>query len=89
MYEWDQGKAVANFAKHGVAFESVMAFGWRTALVVDDDRHSTIEQRHKALGLIGSKLHMMIFTQRGNNVRIVSLRPANRSERKAYAEKTN
>ena len=52
------------------------AFGWDTAIVNPDDRNS--EPRWVAYGFIGVRLYVVVFTERGDNIRIISLRKANR-----------
>ncbi|MCH8202736.1 MAG: BrnT family toxin [Proteobacteria bacterium] len=81
-YEWNDKKAAANLHKHGVAFESVASFDWDTALLRDDDDHD--ELRYKALGMIGSVLHALVYTERGSRCRVISLRRANPKERSLY-----
>ena len=83
-YEWNSTKAEANFADHGVAFERVKSFNWDTALFLDDTRHDYGEPRQIALGLIGPRVHVCVFTERGNARRIISLRKANRREVSFY-----
>jgi hypothetical protein len=42
------------------------------------------ERRFQALGLIGDRLHMMVFTPRANKAHVISLRKANKREVKRY-----
>ena len=42
------------------------------------------EMRWAALGLVGSRLYHVVFTERGDRTRIISLRPASRRERSRY-----
>ena len=88
-YEWDDAKDLANRLKHGVSFQEVLAFQWDTALEVADARMDYGEPRWAALGLIGQRLHTLIFTEREGAIRVISLRKANHRERKAYGEKQN
>ena len=81
-FEWDDRKNEANKAKHGIGLESVEGFDWQTALAVRCNVHG--ETRFAATGYIGSLLHTVIFTHRGENIRIISLRPASRRERRVY-----
>lgn len=83
-YEWDEDKRAANLARHGVDFEEVRRFAWATALEVRDDRQPYGEERWIALGLLGGRLHVLIFTERRGRVRVISLRKANARERRAY-----
>jgi uncharacterized protein len=84
MFEWDDDKAAANLAKHGVSFERVRDFDWDTAKVELDDCEDYGELRYKALGLVGVVLHLLIFTERGDAIRVISLRKASQREENAY-----
>lgn len=39
-----------------------------------------------ALGFIGDRLHVLVFTMRGQTLRVISLRRANERECARYAE---
>jgi uncharacterized DUF497 family protein len=86
MYEWDPAKAAANLAKHGVAFDEVRNFDWDSAIERVDDREDYDELRMVALGFIGVRLHVLIFTPRRDSVRVISLRRANAREMRVYNE---
>ena len=81
-YEWDEGKRISNLAKQGVDFLEVEAFEWETAVIDPSPRHG--ETRLAAIGYIGDRLHHLVYTIRGDNRRIVSLRKANLRERRCY-----
>ena len=87
-FEWDENKRVANLAKHGVYFIDAEDFDWSSAIETIDDRSNYIEDRWIALGFIGSRLHVLIYTMRGENIRLISLRKANKREKDYYEEKT-
>ena len=84
MYEWDEGKRRANLAKHGVDFGRMGAFDWDTAMVGPEQDHD--EARWTATGFIGPVPHVVVFTERGDAVRIISLRKATRREALRYVE---
>lgn len=84
-YSFDFAKQAANVAKHGVFFSAADDFEWETALVQVDDRHAYGETRFTAMGLIGERVHVMVFNLRETSVRIISLRRANRREVTRYA----
>ena len=86
MLTWDESKAAANFAKHGVSFDAARQFDWDTAIVVADTRRDYGESRHKAAGYVGPRLFVPVFAERGDDVRVISVRKANRREVKRYAE---
>ena len=83
-YEWDEVKRRSNRTKHGVDFTEMEAFEWDTAIVEPDDYEG--EYRWIAQGFIGAVLHLVVYTERGNRTRIISLRKARPKERKNYAE---
>ena len=80
MIRWDEAKRAANLAKHGVDFTAAAAFDWDSALVVEDTRFDYGEPRYQALGFIGQRLHMLVFTRIPDGFRIISLRKANNRE---------
>jgi uncharacterized protein len=85
-FEWDEGKRAANIAKHGVDLAAIEGFDFESAAIVPDVRHEYGEAREIALGLISTRLHVVVFTRRGRTVRIISLRKANAREVKSYAK---
>ena len=84
IYEWDPSKDLANQSKHGMAFEVIHRFEWDTAKIARSDRRG--EVRYAAIGYIGSRLHLVALARRGENIRILSIRPASRQERREYAQ---
>ena len=80
--EFDAAKNEHNIRERGLSFELAAEFDWENALVVPSDRKG--ETRYFALGLIGSRLHALAFTKRGQNLRVISLRRANEKEVKRY-----
>ncbi len=80
--EFDAAKNERNIQERGLSFELATEFDWGTALVVPSDRHG--EARYLALGFIGSQLYALAFTKRGEKLRVISLRRANKREVKRY-----
>jgi uncharacterized DUF497 family protein len=87
-FEWDEKKAKSNAKKHGVSFdEASTVFGDARSLTIPDPVHSEVEERFVTMGSSHrGKLVVVVHTERGDNIRIISARPANRRERKAYEE---
>lgn len=85
-FEWDAHKAKSNLAKHGVPFEeAATVFGDPLSLTIPDPAHSQTEARFIILGRSHQdRLLVVIHTERGDNIRIISARPASRRERKDY-----
>lgn len=86
MIEYDPNKDSANIAKHGVSLARVAYFEFETALIAVDGRVEYGETRHSALGYIEGRLHRLVYTVRGNNIRAISLRKANHREIGRYAK---
>lgn len=85
-FEWDPAKAAANSRKHDVTFaEASSVFGDPLASAFADPDHSLAEER---LVLVGrsdrDRVLVVMFTERPARVRLISARPATRSEREAY-----
>jgi hypothetical protein len=87
-FEWDSEKAARNSAKHGVSFEEAeTVFGDPLGRIVADPRHSEHEERYVLLGLSHrQRLLAVMFTERDEQIRIISARQATRRERKSYEE---
>jgi uncharacterized DUF497 family protein len=49
-----------------------------------DDRHDYDEVRRTAIGKLGDIAHVLVFTMRGDAIRVSSLRRANKREVKRY-----
>ena len=85
-FEWDSRKARSNLAKHGVGFqEASTIFGDPLSLTIPDPEHSLSEERYITVGrAFSGKLLVVVHTERGDNIHIVSARRASRRERKFY-----
>jgi uncharacterized DUF497 family protein len=76
--EFDESKSQRNIELRGLSFELVAEFDFEGAIEVEQAVSG--EQRYFALGHIGARLHALVYTLRGDVVRIVSLRKANKRE---------
>jgi uncharacterized DUF497 family protein len=85
--EWDPAKARANFTKHGVRFaDAVTALEDDLALTMRD-LSSEDEERWVTMGLDASgRLLVVVYTWRGERVRLISARQAMPLERRQYEE---
>ena len=89
-FEWDANKARANLTKHAVSFqEATTVFGDPVSITIPDPAHSQVESRFIILGRSHQgRILVVVHTERGDSIRIISARPASRRERKNY-EQTN
>jgi uncharacterized DUF497 family protein len=87
-FEWDPRKAAANLAKHGVTFEeAATVFGDPLGRFLADPRHSSKEERFVLLGSSREgQLLTVMFVDRSDTIRIISVRRATRRERRDYEE---
>ena len=87
-FEWDSDKAAENIEKHGVSFEeAATVFRDRLSATGRDPDHSAGEERFIIFGFSSShRLLTVSHTDREGRIRIISARPATRSERKIYEE---
>lgn len=79
-------KDEANIKKHGISLLDAAEFEWETAVIWTDDRQIYGESRECGIGYIGLRLHNVVYVDRAEGRRIISLRKANMREVKRYAE---
>jgi len=83
-FEWDENKRYANIEKHGIDFDNAKeVFEDLAAYTLLSPRKAS-EPRYVTVGSMRGTLIAVIFTLRGETIRIISARAARRSERKAY-----
>ena len=89
-FEWDEVKARSNLSKHGVSFvEATTVFGDPLSLTISDPAHSEHEDRFIIVGMsTRQRLLVVVHTERGDNIRIISARRATKQERKSYEEES-
>ncbi len=87
-FQWDEGNINKNLVEHQVEdWESEQVFFNEPVLILDDPKHSLVEKRWAAFGRTDAgRLLVVIFTKRGNLLRVISARDMNRKEMKYYEE---
>jgi uncharacterized DUF497 family protein len=87
-FEWDEEKAKANLGKHGMSFdEAATVFIDPFSVTITDPDHSTEEQRYVDIGSSEKgRVLVVVYTERGRSIRIISCRKATPSERRLYEE---
>lgn len=92
-FDWDPLKARTNLADHAVSFRLAATVPRDPlALTVYDEGHSENEERRATLGQAENGQHLVVihtFEQTGPRdatIRIISARPAERAEIKAYED---
>jgi hypothetical protein len=87
-FEWNEEKAKANLNKHRINFdEATTVFSDPFSITINDPYHSVDEKRYIDIGS-SDKGHVLVvvYTERGSSIRIISCRKATPSERKLYEE---
>jgi len=85
--EFDPGKDAINTAKHGVSLKDAAMLEWDYVWATEDARNDYGERRMIGYGPIGSRVYCVVYTERGETRRVISLRKANRREVRLYADK--
>jgi uncharacterized protein len=83
-YEWDPDKAKLNIRKHGIAFaDAVSVFFDDSAITVEDNNPDEVRIATVGMDAFGHIL-VVVYTWRGDNIRLISARRATERERKQY-----
>ena len=85
-FDWDHGNQDKNWLKHQVsAMECEQVFFNEPLLLFEDDGHSVKERRYFVLGKTNQDREIfLVFTLRGNLIRVISARDMNKKERMEY-----
>ncbi len=84
---WDTKKDKANFQKHGIHFSDAEAVFYDPNALTVEDEVAEGEQRHISVGIgaLGRVL-VLVYTYRGDDIRLISARRASKKERGSYEE---
>ena len=85
-YQWNSDKAASNWHKHGIDFaDAVSVFSDDFAIIIEDERFN--EERFIIIGIDSfGRVLVVVYTWRGDEIRLISARKATRSERQQYLE---
>lgn len=87
IFEWDDGKSHRNLAERGFDFgHAARVFGDANRLERVDQRRDYGEERRQTIGEVDGKTFLVVFTWRGEAIRIISARRAHDHEDRAYRE---
>jgi len=84
--EWDEAKNILNKQEHGVGFEDAQYIFTDPERIERFDRsenNTSKEERWQTIGKVGS-VYFVVYTERGTDKRIITARPADKSERRSY-----
>ena len=88
IFEWDEVKAQDNARKHRVTFiEAVSVFSDPYLVTFSDDDHSNVEERYISIGRSErGRILLIVHTDRGNAIRLISCRKVTVAERITYEQ---
>ena len=84
---WDPDKAKVNLKKHGVRFADAETVLFDPNALTREDMETEGEQRFVTVGMDAlGRILIVVYTYRGEDIRLISARSANRRERMQYEE---
>ena len=83
-YEWDEQKRQVNIKKHGVDFIDVPELFDGDVVILPDERVDYGEPRFIVIGILNNQVFVVAYTERGDNIRIISARKATKNEQIYY-----
>lgn len=85
QFEWDDQKNKLNITKHNISFEEARLIFDDIILTKIDNRINYHEVRKISLGKVNNiVIIVVVHTSRGDKIRIISARKANKNERNIY-----
>jgi uncharacterized DUF497 family protein len=87
VYVWDEAKRKSNLKKHGLDFkDAYLIYENPDKRTYDASREGEYRLMDVALAVIRGRLLTLVYTERGDDVRVISFRNASREERKQYEQ---
>lgn len=84
MVTWDERKREANLRHHGLDFLGCDAVFDAPVVTAEDSRKAYGEQRINLLGWLRDRVVHMTYTERGEDLHVISLREATKHEARYY-----
>lgn len=86
MPTWDAAKRRRNLALHGLDFVDAEAIWDQFTVTREDRRKDYGEHRWVTFGVLDAKVVVLVHTERGSEMHVISLRKAERHEARYYIE---
>ena len=87
MFSWDEAKRRSNLKKHGIDFRDAAKIFDGPLVTVEDTRENYGEPRFIALGLLDGLVVSFVYTEREDQIRIISIRKAMKHETRFFLSK--
>ena len=84
LYEWDDTKNEINILNHGIDFVDAKYIFEHPMIEKIDNRMDYGEVRYIGIGLLACVEVIVVYTHKDENIRIISIRRANKNERQIY-----
>lgn len=88
-FEWDERKRLSNIIKHGIDFDDVDEVFADPQGYDAPSKGEYGERRSVRNGALRGAIVTVVYTKRGDNVRIISARAARKEERARYGPRTH
>jgi uncharacterized DUF497 family protein len=85
--EWDEEKRLSNARKHGIDFADVHRVFEGDLILIEDSRFEYTETRYIAFGLLFGRVIAVVYTMRGEVIRLISSRKASKYEERNYFDR--
>ena len=82
-FEFDEQKSRTNKAKHGLDFVEAQLL-WDDSHTLEIPARLDVESRSMVIGKIGDRHWSAIVTQRGDKIRLISVRRSRKEEQELY-----
>jgi len=89
MATWDESKRLRNINVHGLDFAGCEAVFDHPVVAWEDAREAYGEQRINLLGWLQGTVVHMTYTERGDELHVISLRKAEKHEVRRYAKEVS
>jgi uncharacterized protein len=84
VFTWDESKRKLNLTKHGIDFRDAPAIFDGPLVTAEDSREDYGETRFIALGLLEGIVVSIVYTERDESIRIISIRKALKHEARFF-----
>ncbi|MDB6085733.1 MAG: hypothetical protein JWN43_3614 [Gammaproteobacteria bacterium] len=84
MFTWDEAKRLSNLRKHAIDFRDAWKIFRGLTFTAEDEREPYGERRFLTLGLLEDQVVSVTHTERGDNIRVISIRKATKHEARFY-----
>jgi hypothetical protein len=87
VFVWDEAKRESNLRKHGLDFRDAhLVYENPDKCTYDSSREGERRWMDIAFAVVKGRLLTLVYTERGDDVRVISFRPASRDEREQYEQ---